>query len=36
MKYQTDADRDAQAIQDWAEKEEKKAERKERKKNRRN
>jgi len=35
MKYETDADRDAKAIQAWAEKEEKKAQRKERK-NRRN
>ncbi len=31
MKYQTDADRDAKAIQNWANKEEKKAQRKERK-----
>ena len=30
MKYQTDADRDAQAIQNWAEQQEKKHNRKER------
>jgi len=36
MKYQTDADRDAQAIQNWAEQQEKKHDRKERQKKRRN